>query len=102
MSKEREKLIHKIDTDNAEIQNLTEGKTTFKTLFKSRQARLDLANNLKTTVARNRVIVETYRIVINGLTVFMDMKEIPSFKIWKTSQYYKSLTTFWVEVTYRF
>ena len=92
--RERAKLVQKIDADNAEIQSLSEGRATLKSMFKSRQGRNDLISNLKTTVNRNRVIMETYRNVINGLIIFMEMKEIPNFKIMKTSQYYKSLTTF--------
>lgn len=53
-----------------------------------------MANELKTAVERNRMIVQTYRDVINYLVVFLVMKEIPNFKTWKTSQYYKTLTTF--------
>jgi len=67
-------------------------------MFKSRQGRNDLASNLKTAVNRNRVIMETYRNVINGLIIFMEMKEIPNFKLMKTSHYYKTLTNFCLDV----
>lgn len=75
---------------------------TIKTIFKSQTGKQTKLTDLHTFVARSEVIVETYKSVIDCLVVFMAMKEIPQFKIWKISQYYKALTTFCTEVSITF
>jgi hypothetical protein len=87
-------LIMKISQARIEIQKLNEGKKTLKTLFKSQSGKQTKLTELHTFVTRGEVIVETYKNVIDCLTIYMAMKEIPNFKIWKISNYYKCLNTF--------
>jgi len=87
--KDKEKLIAKICSAQKEMQNLEEGKKSFKTLFQSQTGRHNKISELNTYISRSEVIVETYDKVLNLLTVYMWMKEISQFKLWKASNYYK-------------
>lgn len=99
LTREKEKLITKIDSARQEIQKLSEGRTTLKNIFKSQTAKQNRISELHTFVSRSEVIVETYKNVIESLIIYLAMKEIPQFKLWKTSNYYKGLTTFCTEVS---
>jgi hypothetical protein len=83
-----------------EIEKLEEGKTTLNNLFKSQNGKQNRITELNTFVNRSQDIETTYKNVIDNLVVFMAMKEIPQFKIWKQSMYYKCLTTYCSEVSY--
>ena len=71
------------------------------TLFKSQNSIQNKVTELHTFVNRSRVIEETYKNTIHALVIFMAMKEIPQFRIWKQSMYYKALTTYCSEVSYK-
>jgi predicted RNase H-like nuclease (RuvC/YqgF family) len=98
LEKEKQSLQKKVRNAHSEIQDLSDGRTTIKTLFKSQSAKQNKLTDLHTFVTRNQVIISTYKNVIDSLTIFMAMKEIPIFKIWKTSNYYRCLTTFCTQV----
>mmetsp|Transcript_10981 Transcript_10981/g.10887 ORF Transcript_10981/g.10887 Transcript_10981/m.10887 type:complete len:170 (-) Transcript_10981:422-931(-) len=89
LKKEKEKLISKIASARKEMQSLEEGKKTLKSLFQSQTGRHNRITELNTYISRSEVIVETYTKVINLLIVYMWMKEISQFKLWKASNYYK-------------
>ena len=85
----KEKLVRKIEASRKEMQSLEVGKTTLKNLFKSQSGKQNRRTELHTFIVRSEAIVETYDRVIDLLIVYMAMKEISQFKLWKASNYYK-------------
>lgn len=99
LKRERQKVISKIETAQLEIEKLQNGKTTFNNLLKTQNGKQNRISDLHTFVNRSHEIQNTYKNVINGLIIFMAMKEIPQFRIWKQSLYYKCITTYCTEVS---
>lgn len=89
LNKEKEKLISKIASSRKEMQKLEDGKKSLKHIFKSQTGRHNKISELNTFISRSEVIVETYNKVIDLLTIYMALKEISQFKLWKASNYYK-------------
>jgi len=98
LKREKEKLYSKIISGQKEMAKLEEGKKTFKNMFQSQAGRQNRITELHIFISRSDVIVETYNKVIDLLVIYMVMKEMSQFKLWKASNYYKCLTTFCSDV----
>lgn len=83
--------------DQAELEKLSMGKKTLKTLFKSKSSKdTDILNLQAAIEVANRDVAD-YKKLINFLTVYHGQVAIPKFKKEKVRQYLKMLNSFCVK-----
>lgn len=84
-------------SDQTEMQKLSEGKTTLKSVFKSKSKKEESILNLKATIELADNEISDYRKLTNYLTVYHGQIAIPSFKLAKSRLYLRSLNNFCVK-----
>ena len=88
------KLENKIKSANSDLEKLTSGKKTLKSIFKSQSGKQTMITNLTTFVAQAEKEVEIYAKLIKLVTIYLHQKVIPLFKEIKVKGYITSLKSF--------
>lgn len=77
--------------DQTELENLSLGKTTLKSFFKSKSGKEQDILNLQARIEAANVDIEDYRRLINFITIYHGQMAIDRFKRHKMMQYKKML-----------
>ena len=83
-------------SDESELDKLTQGKKTLKTIFKSKSGKENDILNLQAAIEVAGKDIEDYKKLINFLTIYHGEVAIPKFKKEKIKQYFRSLHIFCV------
>lgn len=87
----RQKLVNKQRSDEQQLTKLMTGKTTLKTMFKTKSGKEEKALNLKNTIAFISDDIVNYQKVINVANQYLAKNSIPWFKKDKMETYFSML-----------
>lgn len=87
----------KLKSDTTEMTKLTEGKTTLKSVFKSKSKRENDIVTLKSNLDIHEKDIVDYKKLINFLTIYHGQLALPKFKKAKSKLYLKALNNFCVK-----
>lgn len=91
----RQKIISKQKSDEQELGKLMSGKTTFKTLFKSKSGKEGSATILRKAIELEGEDIAAYQKIINIINQHLFEKSIPWFKQDKMANYFSMLDLLW-------
>ena len=74
-----------------ELEKLSQGKSTLKSIFKSKSSKENDILNLQAAIEVANKDIEDYKKVINFLTIYHGQVAIPKFKKQKITQYLRML-----------
>lgn len=83
--------------DQKEMEKVSSGKTTFKSLLKSKSKKEESVLNLKSAIEVADNEIADYKKLTNFLSIYHGQVAIPKFKITKSKIYIKSLNNFCVK-----
>jgi hypothetical protein len=84
-------------SDQQELEKLSQGKTTLKSIFKSKSKKENDILNLQASIEISNKDIEDYKKLINFLTIYHGQDAIPKFKKEKARQYFRTLNIFCVK-----